>query len=116
MWRILQQEEPDDYVLATGESHSVREFVEEGFRRIGQRIEWRGKGLDEEGVSSESGAVLVKVDPRYFRPTEVHHLLGDASKARQKLGWRHKTAFKELVAEMVDADLKAIEQERASAR
>jgi len=113
MWRILQQAEPDDYVLATGDAHSVREFVELAFAEIGVGIAWKGKGLDEEGIDATSGRVLVKVDPRYFRPTEVDLLLGDPSKARAKLGWQHKVSFEELVAEMVAADLAAIARERS---
>ncbi|MCZ6858902.1 MAG: GDP-mannose 4,6-dehydratase, partial [Alphaproteobacteria bacterium] len=111
MWRILQQDEPDDYVLATGESHTVREFVELAFARIGRTIEWRGKGVKETGVDKGSGAVLVEIDPRYFRPTEVPILRGDASKARDKLGWTHTTSFADLVAEMVDHDLKLVAEE-----
>jgi GDPmannose 4,6-dehydratase len=113
MWRILQQPEPDDYVLATGESHSVREFVEKGFAQIGIRIAWAGKGVEERGIDAESGRVLVKVDPRYFRPTEVDLLIGDASKAKEKLGWRHRVSFDELVAEMVASDLKIVANERS---
>ena len=113
MWRILQHPEPDDYVLATGEMHSVREFVEKAFAQIGIRIMWQGVGADEEGVEAGSGRVLVKVDPRYFRPTEVDLLIGDASKARAKLGWRHRVSFDELVAEMVAADLKTVAGERS---
>jgi GDPmannose 4,6-dehydratase len=105
MWRILQQPEPDDYVLATGETHSVREFVEKAFLRIDISIEWTGSGVEEKGVDSASGRVLIEVDPRYFRPTEVDLLIGDPSKARSKLGWRHKVSFEELVAEMLAADL-----------
>ena len=112
MWRMLQQDEPDDYVLATGESHSVREFVELAFAATGRRVEWRGSGVEEEGVDGTSGAVIVKVDPRYFRPTEVDFLLGDPSKAHQVLGWHHKTTFEELVSEMVEADLEAVPRER----
>ena len=113
MWRILQQDKPDDYVLATGENHSVREFVELAFARIGRTLEWRGAGLEEAGVDAGTGDVLVKIDPRYFRPTEVDSLLGDAKKAHDRLGWRHQTSFDQLVAEMVDADLKNVaEQER----
>ncbi len=114
MWLILQQDKPDDYVLATGESHSVREFVEKAFAHIGMTIAWRGSGATEKGVEKSSGNVLVEVDPRYFRPTEVDHLLGDSSKARTKLGWRHKTTFDALVREMVESDLVAVlkEQER----
>jgi GDPmannose 4,6-dehydratase len=113
MWRILQHPEPDDYVLATGQMHSVREFVEKAFAQIGIRIMWQGVGADEEGVEAGSGRVLVKVDPRYFRPTEVDLLIGDASKARAKLGWRHRVSFDELVAEMVAADLKTVAGERS---
>ncbi len=105
MWLMLQQDEPDDYVLATGESHSVREFVEIAFGHVGRSVEWRGKGTNETGVDARSGEVLVEVDPRYFRPAEVEILLGDPAKARQKLGWRHKVGFEDLVREMVDADL-----------
>jgi GDPmannose 4,6-dehydratase len=105
MWRILQHNEADDFVLATGEAHSVREFVELAFAEIGRTIAWQGKGADEVGVDTVSGAVLVRIDPRYFRPTEVDLLLGDASKAKAKLGWSHTTGFKDLVAEMVQADL-----------
>ena len=105
MWLMLQQEKPDDYVLATGESHSVREFVEKAFAATGRAIIWSGKGVDEIGRDAASGAVLVRVDPRYFRPTEVDRLLGDSSKARARLGWRHETSFDELVREMVAADL-----------
>jgi GDPmannose 4,6-dehydratase len=111
MWMILQQAEPDDYVLATGEAHSVREFVERAFSQIGREISWHGKGIDETGVDAKSGAVLVEIDPRYFRPTEVDFLLGDATKARNKFGWRHKTGFAELVRDMVEADLEQIRQE-----
>ena len=104
MWRILQQETPDDYVLATGETHTVREFVELAFRHIGRTIEWRGTGDDEQGCCNRTGEVLVALDPAYRRPTEVDLLLGDAAKAVTKLGWRHRTTFAELVAEMVEAD------------
>ena len=111
MWLMLQQPEPGDYVLATGEAHSVREFVEAAFARVGRTIEWRGSGIEEEGVDGKTGAVLVSVDPRYFRPTEVEFLLGDASKAHEKLKWKHRTSFSGLVAEMVDADLKQSQPE-----
>ncbi len=111
MWRILQQPEPDDYVLATGEAHSVREFVERAFNEIGRTIEWRGAGTDEEGVDGASGDVLIKIDPRYYRPTEVEHLLGDASKAQRLLGWTHQTGFADLVREMVAADLDVMARE-----
>ena len=108
MWLILQQQEPDDYVLATGEMHSVREFVELAFAEVGRTIAWKGKGADEVGIDARSGQELVRIDPHYFRPTEVDELLGDASKAHAKLGWRHKTPFKELVAEMVASDRETI--------
>ncbi len=106
MWMILQQPKPDDYVLATGETHTVREFVELAFKQVQRTIAWRGHGPDEEGYDENSGDVLVKIDARYYRPTEVDLLLGDARKANQVLGWRHKTLFQDLVAEMVSADLK----------
>jgi GDPmannose 4,6-dehydratase len=105
MWLMMQQPKPDDYVLATGEAHSVREFVQHAFAVVGRPIRWRGQGLDEVGIDEASGKELVKVDPRYFRPTEVDTLLGDASKARSKLGWKHKVGFEELVKEMVTSDL-----------
>ncbi|MGO4682975.1 GDP-mannose 4,6-dehydratase [Hyphomicrobium sp. 2TAF46] len=111
MWRMLQQEEPGDYVLATGETHSVREFVELAFQRAGRLLRWEGAGADEVGRDAKSGRVLVRVDPEYFRPAEVDLLLGDPSKAFAKLGWRHKTSFAELVAEMVDADLRLVDRE-----
>jgi GDPmannose 4,6-dehydratase len=112
MWLMLQQDTPDDYVLATGESHSVREFVEKAFSHIGRSIVWRGRGLEEKGVDKSTGEVLVEVDPRYFRPTEVDSLVGDPSKARAKLGWRHKTSFDALVADMVEADRVTVRDER----
>jgi len=104
MWRILQQDQPDDYVLATGETHTVREFVELAFRQIGRSIEWRGTGESEQGCCGRTGEVLVALDPAYRRPTEVDLLLGDPAKALTKLGWRHRTTFPQLVAEMVEAD------------
>ena len=112
MWLILQQDTPDDYVLATGESHSVREFVEKAFSHIGRAVVWRGRGVEEKGVDKSTGEVLVEVDPRYLRPTEVDSLLGDPSKARAKLGWRHKTSFDTLVADMVGADRVTVRDER----
>jgi GDPmannose 4,6-dehydratase len=111
MWLITQQAEPDDYVLATGETHSVREFVEKAFTRVGKRIEWRGKGVAEQGIDAATGRILVEIDPHYFRPTEVDLLIGDPSKARAKLGWRHKVSFDALVAEMVEADLELARRE-----
>lgn len=112
-WMILQQPEPDDFVLATGETHSVREFVELAFQHTGRRIEWRGAGIDEQGVDVATGNVLVEIDARYFRPTEVDFLLGDPTKARTKLGWEAKVTFPQLVQEMVTADLEEITLERA---
>ncbi len=111
MWRMLQQDEADDYVLATGETHSVREFIELAFRETGVTVAWRGEGVDEQGYDAATGRTLVAVDPRYFRPTEVELLLGDPSKAARKLGWRHSTPFPELVREMVQSDLRAVAQE-----
>jgi GDPmannose 4,6-dehydratase len=107
MWRMLQQSVPGDYVLATGEAHSVREFIELSFAHVGIEIAWKGTGRDEQGFDAASGKLLVEVDPRYFRPTEVERLVGDPGKARRVLGWNHKTGFAALVAEMVDADLKS---------
>jgi len=111
MWRILQQDEADDFILGTGESHSVREFVELAFREVGIRLEWRGCGMDETGIDAGTQRVLVKIDRRYFRPTEVDHLVSDPSKARQKLGWRHTVSFEELVTEMVQADMETVKME-----
>jgi GDPmannose 4,6-dehydratase len=112
MWMIVQQDEPDDYVLATGEKHSVREFVERAFACVDLDIEWHGSGINEKGIRARSGRTLIEVDPRYFRPTEVDLLLGDPSKARQRLGWRHKTSFDDMVKEMVAADLVAVRREK----
>jgi GDPmannose 4,6-dehydratase len=105
MWRILQQPEPDDYVLATGETHSVREFVERAFAEVGVQIGWDGAGIDERGLDTKNGKVLIEIDPRYFRPTEVDLLLGDPAKALKKLGWKHTIGFPQLVSEMVASDL-----------
>jgi len=115
MWMMLQQDEPDDYVLATGEKHSVREFVERAFDHVGRAIAWRGTGVDETGIDAKSGQILVEIDPRYFRPTEVDLLLGDPGKANQKLGWRHKTSFADLVKEMVEGDRSEVRLERERA-
>jgi GDPmannose 4,6-dehydratase len=112
MWLMLQQDEPEDYVLATGETRAVREFVERAFDLVGKKIVWKGKAAEEKGFDSATGDVLVEIDPRYFRPTEVDILVGDASKAQRKLGWRHSTTFEQLVKDMVEADLKAVDQER----
>jgi GDPmannose 4,6-dehydratase len=112
MWRMLQQKKPDDYVLATGEKHSVREFVERSFAEVGRQIEWSGKGANEVGRDAVSGEVVVAVDEKYYRPTEVEVLLGDPSKARKVLGWKHKTTFKQLVSEMVSSEITGMKRER----
>jgi len=104
MWMILQQPKPDDYVLATGEAHTVREFIEHAFAVIGRSIEWRGSGIGEAGIDKRSGDILVSVDARYFRPTEVDILLGDATKAKQRFGWKHQVTFNQLVVDMVNSD------------
>lgn len=113
MWRIVQQETPDDFVLGTGEMHSVREFVELAFGHTGVTIEWHGEGVDEVGIDSDSGAVRVRIDPRYFRPTEVDQLLCDPAKAKKILGWECTVTFPELVEDMVKADLLAVAEERS---
>ena len=104
-WLILQQPEPDDYVIASGEQHSVREFVEMAFKEVDIEIRWEGKGVDEKGIDPKSGKILVEVDPSYFRPTEVESLLGDPTKAKEKLGWKPKISFSDMVAEMVREDI-----------
>ena len=114
-WLILQQDQPDDYVIATGKQYSVKEFVDAAFHEVGINIRWDGKGVDEKG-HDDSGKVLVEVDPRYFRPTEVETLLGDPTKAKEKLGWEPKVTFKELVAEMVREDLKDAEKDQLCKR
>jgi GDPmannose 4,6-dehydratase len=111
MWLMLQQDKPDDYVIATGETHTVREFVESAFAEVGRQIAWRGAGTQEQGVDAKNGQVLVSIDPRYFRPTEVDYLHGDPTKARSRLGWRHKSSFRDLVAEMVAADMQTVRAE-----
>lgn len=105
MWLMLQQDEPDDYVLATGECTTVRSFVEWAFEEVGIELEWRGEGVDEEGICRATGNCLISVDPRYFRPTEVDLLIGDPSKAKRQLGWEHQVPVRELVREMVREDL-----------
>ena len=111
MHRILQADAPDDFVLATGETRSVREFVELAFAEVGRAVEWRGKGIEETGADKKSGKIIVRVDPNYFRPTEVDLLIGDPSKAREKLGWKPKTSFAQLVKEMVGGDLAIAKRE-----
>lgn len=105
MWAILQQEQPEDYVIATGETHTVREFIEEAFKVAGIDIAWQGSGLDEIGINKANGNILVKINPEFFRPSEVDLLIGDCTKAKEKLGWKSKTTFKELVKLMVESDL-----------
>jgi GDPmannose 4,6-dehydratase len=112
MWLMVQQPEPDDFVIATGENHSVREFVERSFREVGITVGWQGQGRDEKGIDAETGRTLVAIDPRYFRPTEVDLLLGDATKAKEVLGWEPKVNFGELVRRMVVADLREAEKEQ----
>ncbi len=110
MWLILQQEYPDDYVIATGETHSVREFTELAFKEVGIDILWKGEDTEEVGIDSSTGKTLVEIDPRYYRPTEVDLLMGDPSKAKEKLGWEPKVKLEELVKIMIKADEKAVEQ------
>ena len=115
-WLMLQQPEPEDFVIATGEQHSVREFITAAAEKLGRSVEWRGAGVDEQGIDTTTGQVVVKVDPRYFRPTEVDTLLGDASKARTRLGWRPEIGFDALVAEMIKADLEIARRDSVVAR
>ena len=111
MWLILQQPEPDDFVVATGEYHTVREFCTLAFKHAGINLQWQGEGIDEKGIDTATGKVLVEVDPKYFRPTEVEQLLGDPAKAKEKLGWYpRQTSFEQLVRIMVDADMKQVTQ------
>jgi GDPmannose 4,6-dehydratase len=111
-WMILQQDKPEDYVIATGEQHSVKEFVEAAFQEVGIQVRWEGEGKEEKGFDKSSGKVLVEIDSRYFRPTEVETLLGDPTKAKTKLGWKPRVSFKELVTEMVQEDLKEAERDQ----
>jgi GDPmannose 4,6-dehydratase len=111
MWRMLQQEQPEDYVIATGETHTVREFCELAFARAGMQVEWRGSGFEEHGVDRATGRTVIEIDPRYLRPTEVDLLLGDAGKARRQLGWQPTTSFGQLVDLMVDSDLRLADRE-----
>lgn len=115
-WLMLQQDEPDDYCIATGVQHSVREFVEAAFKEVGIGVRWEGEGVEEKGYDAASGELLVEVDPRYFRPTEVETLLGDSSKAREKLGWTPEITLDEMVAEMVREDLKIAERDELCKR
>jgi GDPmannose 4,6-dehydratase len=112
MWLMLQQAEPDDFVVATGETHSVREFAEKVFERLGMPLEWRGNGVHEKGIDTVTGNIVIEVDPKYFRPAEVDLLLGDPSKAKRSLGWEPKLGFDALVEMMVDEDLAEAEREK----
>ena len=112
MWLILQNDEPEDFVIATGEMHTVREFCELAFKEVGINLRWEGEGINEKGIDNETNTVLIEVDPKYFRPTEVDQLLGDPTKAMEKLGWNPtQTPFETLVKEMVHEDLKLVEKE-----
>ncbi|MDA8240162.1 MAG: GDP-mannose 4,6-dehydratase [Nitrospiraceae bacterium] len=115
-WLILQQDTPDDYVIATGKQHSVREFVAEAFHEVGIKLDWKGKGVDEKGYDVDSGKAIIELDKRYFRPAEVDTLLGDPTKARENLGWSPEVTFKELVSEMVREDLKEAERDQLCKR
>jgi len=110
-WLMLQQEEPDDFVIATGKQHSVKEVIETSGRQLGISIRWEGKGVEEKGINEENNKIIVAVDPGYFRPTEVDNLLGDASKAREKLGWEPRISFQQLISEMVTEDMKEAEKD-----
>ena len=113
MWLMLQQSEPDDFVLATGQTTLVRDFVEQAFRKIGVQLGWKGEGVDEKGICDKTGRIYVEVDARYFRPTEVDLLVGDATKARVKLGWKYETSWQELCDEMVQEDLVTVAKEKS---
>lgn len=108
MWMMLQQEQPDDYVVATGEMHSVREFVEKAFAHVGRTIEWQGQAKDEVGIDTTTGSIVVRIDPKYYRPCEVEQLLGDSAKAKRQLGWEPKVKFEELVQIMTEGDLRLL--------
>ena len=111
-WLMLQQDTPEDYVIATGVQHSVRDFIEAGCRELGISLRWTGEGTEEKGINEATGNVIVAIDPRYFRPTEVDTLLGDSAKARENLGWEPRVTFEELVAEMVREDLTLAERDQ----
>ncbi|HAS36465.1 MAG TPA: GDP-mannose 4,6-dehydratase, partial [Flavobacteriales bacterium] len=112
MWLMLQQDKPDDYVLATGETHSVKEFIEKAFSQIEVELKWEGEGVNEKGIRTDTSEVVVEVDAKYFRPTEVELLVGDYSKAKKELGWEPTYKFEELVKEMVREDVKLFERDR----
>lgn len=109
MWMMLQQDEPDDYVVATGEMHTVREFIEKSFAHVGRKIEWQGSEVDEEGIDTTTGKTVVRIDPRYYRPCEVEQLLGDPAKAKEQLGWEPEVKFEKLVQIMTDGDLRLLD-------
>jgi len=111
MWLMLQQDEPEEFVIATGETHSVREFCDEAFKEVGISLEWKGSGIDEKGIDRDTGKVVIEVDPRYFRPTDVEILIGDATKAREKLGWTPRVTFHELVRIMARADFQEAQKQ-----
>ena len=112
MWRMLQQDQADDYVIATGETYMVRTFAEKVFERLGMPLEWQGNGVDEKGIDTRTGKIVIRINPKYFRPAEVDLLLGDPTKARKQLGWELRTSFEHLVNMMTDADLELAERER----
>ena len=116
MWLMLQQDEPDDFVIATGRKHTVRDLVTRSFAELGITLSWEGQGVDEKGSDARSGRIVVEVDPRYFRPTEVELLLGDASKAKAKLGWEATTTFEDMISEMVLSDVDLIRREQGLRR
>ena len=111
MWKILQYKKPDDFVLATGKSHSVRNFVEEAFKCVGIEIVWKGKGSKEVGINKKNNKILVEIDKNYFRPNEIHHLKGDYKKAKKLLNWKPKISFSQMIKEMVAYDLAVLEKE-----
>jgi GDPmannose 4,6-dehydratase len=112
MWLMLQQNESDDYVMATGVTTSVRDFITMAFGEAGINIQWSGKGIDEKGIDAKTGTIMVEIDPKYFRPAEVELLIGDPSKAMKKLGWKPRVQLPELIKMMVESDLKEAEQDR----
>jgi GDPmannose 4,6-dehydratase len=112
MWLMLQQEKADDYVLATGKKITVRKFIELAFAEVGITVKWEGKGVDEKGINTATGKIIVEIDPKYFRPTEVELLIGDASKAKKNLGWEPKYTLEQLVKEMVASDVKLFERDK----
>ncbi|MFM9006400.1 MAG: GDP-mannose 4,6-dehydratase, partial [Flavobacteriales bacterium] len=112
MWMMMQQDEPDDYVLATGETHSVKHFCNLAFAHIGINLEWKGEGVEEKAFDAKTGKALIEIDPKYFRPTEVDLLIGNPAKAYAKLGWKHKHTLEQLVTDMVKADVELFKRDR----